>query len=124
MLKVLEAMAFIKKLPTDRYEKIAPEHVKLDRQRKLVRNCLSLISFIDKIYFNVLRLVFYALIIVLHLMEKFVKPPAHLPALWFWIIDIIAFLVFGIIWIRSNIYLLYMVGKAVVKEGIVQKKID
>lgn len=123
LLKVLEAMDFIKKLKVENYEKISPGFEKVD-EAKLVKNCVKLIAFIDKLYFKLVRFVFYALVIVLHVVEKYVKPPAHLPGLWFWFIDILAFFVFGIVWVRSNLYLFYLVGKSVAREKSKEKKVD
>lgn len=122
MLKLLDSMNFFKKL-TIEHQKVYPTFNKMDDE-KLVKNCIKLIGFIDKLYFKLVRVLFYVLVLILHIVERYVKPPAHLPGLWFWFIDILAFFVFGIVWVRTNLYLFYLVGKSVVKEKRIQKKID
>lgn len=120
-LKLLDAMKFFKSLTIEKNEK--QSFVKLDVQN-LVDNCKKIILFIDKVYFKFIRFVFYALVVILHGVEKFVKPPAHLPGLWFWFIDILAFFVFGIVWVRTNVYLFYLVAKANLKEKRIENKMD
>ena len=124
MLKLLDSMKFLKKLSLKKYEnKDSGAFVKL-KEENFVKILLKSIQFIDKLYFKWVRYLFYGLVVVLHGFERFITPPPHLPGLWFWFIDILAFFVFGIIWVRSNLYLFYLVAKSNLNEKRIEKKMD
>lgn len=128
MLKFLHEVRFLKNFWKRKNEVVQNKNSDLVankiNEEKIAQNSIKLIRFIDKLYFKLIRVVFYFLIIVFHIAERYVTPPAHLPALWFWFIDILAFFVFVIIWVRCNILLIYMVAKQKAKERKAEKKID
>ena len=125
MIKLLESLKFIKDLTLKKYNGNSSIYFRMKlNEQTIVNYCLKLIRFIDKIYFKLIRILFYAIVIIMHVVEKLVKPPAHQPVLWYWFIDIVAFFVFAIIWIRCNVYLFYLVAKNNLKEERVIKKVD